>query len=73
MANAFKSGLSTIRAGARVAKAGIKFVGRNANKGLSIVFDKTTNGLDKLADKMQESKTVETKTEVVVEAEAVKA
>lgn len=69
MANAFKSGLSTIYAGARVAKAGVKFIGRNANKGVAKVFDKVTYGLDKVAEKMEAKETQEAK---VVEAEVVK-
>lgn len=54
MANAFKSGYSTLVAGVRVIKEGAKFIGRNANKGASFVLDKTTTGLDKLANKMAE-------------------
>lgn len=60
MANAFKSGLSTFYAGARVVKSGIKFVGRNANKGISKVLDKTTDCLDKFAEKLEVPKKVET-------------
>ena len=56
MANVFKSGFSTLCAGVRVAKEGVKFVGRNANKGGAFVLDKATEQLDKLASKMQESK-----------------
>lgn len=67
MANAFKSGLSTFYAGARVVKSGVKFIGRNANKGIAKVFDKVTYGLDKVAEKMEVKKEVEVK-----EAEVVK-
>lgn len=55
MANVLKSAFSTLCAGTRVIKEGVKFVGRNANKGGSFVLDKTTEQLDKLASKMQEN------------------
>lgn len=69
MANCFKSGLSTFYAGARVVKSGVKFIGRNANKGVAKVLDKVTYGLDRFAEKMEVKKEVEeTK---AVEAEVV--
>lgn len=67
MANCFKSGLSTFYAGARVVKSGAKFIGRNANKGISKVLDKTTNCLDKFAEKMEVPAT-KVKEEKVAEA-----
>lgn len=67
MANALKEACATAVAGARVVKEGVKFVGRNANKGISAVLFHTTQGLDKLANKLSEKPVVEKAKKVEVQ------